>query len=366
MIRFLLPFLLLFCGAPAEAQFNGCPPGICNATLANFPMAGIAPNGVDCYFSQALYYPSQSACAVTAVRASGATNLLPTSTAGFSYTTYANNVGRLVVGSGYLVEEARTNFLLNSTAPATQTTGILVLGTYTLWVNGAGSATISSGTGTGCGTGVATQGNQVSFVIAIAGTCTVTVSGALNAFQLELNPGAVALGTSLIVTDGATAARAAEALSLTTFLTLGSGYSEICWGTALAPANYTNGQIICSIDGGSTVNRLQLQRVSSAGNNNAVMSTTSSVQYNNGASAGSWLQNTMGKIAIASTAGTQNGAFDGLAMPAGTGTPNPVSPTIFHIGVRGDSMSQFNGFVARIAEQPTSALSTTTLQANTQ
>jgi hypothetical protein len=136
-------------------------------------------------------------------RASQKTNLLPSSPSGFSYASFGNNV-LAIDSNGISPEEARTNQLLNSTVPATQTTGALAATAQTLWVNGSGSAALSNGTATGCA-GTATQGSAVTFT-PTAGTCTVTVTGSLNFFQLE----AGAFGTSGIVTAGATATRAAD------------------------------------------------------------------------------------------------------------------------------------------------------------
>lgn len=161
---------------------------------------------VDLDFANGRTFGCALAQCLSITRASQKTNLLPSSASGFAYTTFANNTLAITPGLGVLIEESRTNQLLNSTVPATQTTASLATGTYTLWVNGSGSATMSAGTGTGCGTGTASQGSSVSFTITIAGTCTVTVSGSLNAFQIELG----AFGTSLIVTTGATATRAAD------------------------------------------------------------------------------------------------------------------------------------------------------------
>lgn len=165
---------------------------------------------------------------LTVTRASSGTNLLPSSASGFAYSTFGNNVLRLTSGLGLLAEESRTNQLLNSAVPVTQTTGSLANGTYTLWVNGSGSAQMSLGTATGCGIGTATQGSPVNFTLTgVAGTCIVTVVGLLNAFQLELG----AIGTSLIVTAGATAQRQADNISLIgSALTLAQGSS----GTFLA------------------------------------------------------------------------------------------------------------------------------------
>lgn len=141
----------------------------------------------------------------------GATDLLPSAAAGSSFNTFSANQARVTSGLGILVEETRTNQLLNSNAPATQTTGTLANGTYTLWVNGAGSATMSAGTATGCGTATASNGAPITFTTSGAtGTCTVTVAGSLNVFQLELG----AFGTSFIITAGTTVARAADLPSL--------------------------------------------------------------------------------------------------------------------------------------------------------
>lgn len=149
-----------------------------------------------------------SAC-LSITRASQKTNLLPSSASGFAYTTFANNTLAITPGLGLLIEEARTNQLLNSAVPATQTTGALAATAQTLWVNGSGSAALSNGTATGC-TGTATQGSPVAFT-PTAGTCTVTVTGSLNFFQLE----AGAFGTSGIVTTGAAGTRNADNITIT-------------------------------------------------------------------------------------------------------------------------------------------------------
>lgn len=161
---------------------------------------------IDMDFITPQYFGCTPVTCLSLTRASNATDLLPASASGYAYNTYGNNVLTLSPSVGLLIFEARTNQLLNSTAPATQTTASLAPGAYTLWVNGSGSATMSAGTGTGCGTGASTNGTPVNFTITVAGTCTVTVTGSLNFFQLELG----AFGTSGIVTAGATATRAAD------------------------------------------------------------------------------------------------------------------------------------------------------------
>lgn len=161
---------------------------------------------VDLDFANGRYYGGSLDALVSLSRASSATSLLPTSAAAASYLTFASGMPAIVRGLGQLIYEARTNLLLNSTAPVTQTTGSLATGTYTLWVNGSGSAAVSAGTATITGAGTATNGSPVTFVVTVAGTVTVTKTGSLNAFQLELG----SFGTPLIATAGASAARAAD------------------------------------------------------------------------------------------------------------------------------------------------------------
>ena len=79
---------------------------------------------IDMNFLQGLYYGT-ALSGLTVSRASLGTDLLPTSPAGASYNTFANNIARITPGVGLLIEEARTNYLLNSTAPQTQTTASL-------------------------------------------------------------------------------------------------------------------------------------------------------------------------------------------------------------------------------------------------
>ena len=77
-----------------------------------------------------------------------------------------------------------TQYLANPTAPATQTTASLPTGTYYLDIKGSGSAVVSAGTATITGAGTATQDNYVKFVVTVAGTVIVTVTGSVLFFQL--------------------------------------------------------------------------------------------------------------------------------------------------------------------------------------
>jgi hypothetical protein len=127
---------------------------------------------------------------------------------------------------GTLLEDVATQKLLNSDAPATQTTASLGVGNYTLSVYGTGSALASGGTATISGAASATDGNPDTFSVDVAGTVTVTVTGSLDYFQLESGD----FPTSIIITAGSEVTRAATTLSDTTSgrLTPESGAGMVC------------------------------------------------------------------------------------------------------------------------------------------
>jgi hypothetical protein len=251
--------------------------------------------------------PSSFITVTRAQASSYTTNLLPTSASGFAYSTFAANTVRLGAG-GNIVEEARTNQLLNNTAPVTQTTGSLANGTYTLWVNGSGTATMSAGTATGCGTSAASQGAPISFTTSgAAGTCTVTVTGSLNAFQLELGT----FGTSLIVTGGSIQARAADVEVWTPSIPFGAQFLLYASETPEAPTGYATNQALVSISDGETNNRLQLTRNGSGGVAAAFYSVSgTSVTMTLAA----WAQNTFDKLATSASSGAQAASFNGGAL----------------------------------------------------
>ena len=217
--------IIAFCLSlsPAVAQFNGCGTGFCPSVFGSGFGAPSASGGpaVDLNFATAAYVGCTPATCLTIVRASNKTDLLPSSSSGLQFNTFTSNVLAITPTLGLLIEEARTNQLLNScnattyptqcagnTGPATQTTGSLAATAQTLWVNGSGSAALTNGTATGC-TGTASQGSSVTFT-PTAGTCIVTVTGSLNFFQLE----AGSFGTSGIITTGAAGTRASDLVTL--------------------------------------------------------------------------------------------------------------------------------------------------------
>lgn len=311
------------------------------------------------YYQANNYAPQSPTNYLTTIRACTsctATDLLPTSSSGYAYQSYAANTPRVSSGIGLIVEESRVNRLLNSAVPATQTTASLATGTYTLWVNGSGSATSSAGSATGTGYGTATQGSSNTIVLTGAGTVVVTVSGSLNAFQLELGT----FGTSLITTTAAVGTRAADVGTVTNLPTFGSAYTIYASGKPQAPSGYASNQTALTIDAGDGNNRLYAVRNASTGLASGNYSVSGSGVYSQN-SAGVWAPATLGKIAVSAQSGTQNAAFNGAALTAGTGV-GTITPTAVRIGTNPSNGAQFNGPISRIAVWATIVQSTTVLQ----
>jgi hypothetical protein len=126
---------------------------------------------------------------------------------------------------GTLLEDTATQKLLNSDAPATQTTGSLGVGSWTLSVYGTGSALASGNTAVISGSASATEGSPNTFTVSTAGTVDITVTGLLDYFQLESG----GFPTSIIISAGSEVTRAATTLSNTTagILTAESGAGRI-------------------------------------------------------------------------------------------------------------------------------------------
>jgi len=112
----------------------------------------------------------------------------------------------------FSVPTEQTQYLLNSDAPATQTTGSLANGDYVLWQNGAGSSDLTAGTATISTTGSATDGSPLTFSVTSPGTVTVTiVGGPPDEFQLENGD----FPTVFILSAGSTVVRDADSFTST-------------------------------------------------------------------------------------------------------------------------------------------------------
>jgi hypothetical protein len=371
MLKYLSGLLIALC-LVGGAQAQGIGVGLGTDDILTHPGGGQLGPALDFNFSRGVYFQgstcSTAAACLTVTRATTnglATDLLPTSAAGQTITTFADNVARISSAAGGLIsEEARVNQLVNATTPATQTSASINCASpgCTLWVNGAsGSATASAGTATGCsGFAAATNGSPNTFTCTGAGTIVVTVTGTLNAFQLEIGGS----GTSLCTSTASACSRGADVIKATTTPAFGSAYTLLAQGIPLSADTNATTQFFLSADDGTASNRLGLYRVNVATANFVVASGGSS----NSNSAGSaWSRAAAGKVVGAATTGT-NGvvSFNGSAVatvpqvgPAGAALTN------LYIGCTAGVLPA-NGVITRIAVWPTVALTNAQMQAITQ
>lgn len=157
------------------------------------------------------------------------------------------------------LEPSTSQYLLNSAAPATQTTPSLPTGAYTLWVAGSGSAAVTAGTATLTGAGTAADGSPVTFTVTVAGTVTVTVTGSLTRFQLE----STAVPTSYIeATESVPVARAQDVISWPSTTPQTAGMLVIKLRPMFAPATLAASAPLVTFNATNIGNVLYLSNVS--------------------------------------------------------------------------------------------------------
>ena len=291
---------------------------------------------------------------LTISRASAGTDLLPTSASGAAYNSFISGQLRVTPGSGLLVEEGRTNLFLNSGAPVTQTIN-LSAGTYVTWVNGSGTLTTAAGTATGSGYGAASNGTPNVIVITIGGTVTFTKSGALNIAQVEAIGVTGTFGTSYIPTAGASVARAADVVSVTSVPAFGTSFTLFAVG--LSP-------VTGALAGSPTL--MEAAATASPATNRIILYDTTApaaaVNIDNAAliTMASWAGSVVGRIAFSGTAGAQTASFNGGAVGTAANAGFPTVQNLY-VGTQHGGVVFWNSYVRRIAVWPTIAFPSTSL-----
>ena len=263
---------------------------------------------------------------------------------------------------GLLVEEARTNLLLNSATLSTQSVTVAAAAN-TLSFYGTGTVTLTgvSTAGPLVGTGA---NNRVSLTFTpTVGVLILTVSGSVTNAQLE----AGAFPTSYIPTTSATATRAADVASIT-----GTNFSS--WynqteGTFFVDSNQasvTGTLRMVSANDNTSTNRINLTRTSASGGNINFVVTNAGTNQVNGVILGSSLAaGTSNKVAAGYKAVDFGGSVNGLTpVTQSTGTV-PSSLTQLTIA-NGDALgvTPVNGTIKRLVYWRT-RLPNATLQAIT-
>lgn len=230
---------------------------------------------------------------------------------------------------GLLIEETRTNLLLNSATVVTQDVTVTAAAT-TLTFYGTGTVTLT-GTFSGSlvGSGAFPTRSTLTFT-PTAGTLHVTVAGSVLNGQVETG----AFATSWIPTAGTTVARAAEKA----IMTAGSPWFVAAQGTIEAQyasihGNATVSEYAADISDGSTNNRWAL-RIDTTGGQVATFLTVTGSVATTSATIATNVINVPSKIAMTWVGSTETGAGNGAAAVT-TSSAAPVSPTTVSIGSSG-------------------------------
>lgn len=263
MRRFLLvaaALLGLIAGAQAQTPSQAPMPTTAQKLLLD--LSGQIRPAVDLNFTSGVLDSR-----ITFTRASSETNSLYTDAAGSTFASFGNNVP-VFQATGIQIYEARTNSLLNSAAPVTQTTASLGTGTYVFWCIGTGSVTSSAGTATATGLGAiaCSQSTFQTIAVTVAGTLTFTDTGSINRFQLELG----AFPTPLIVTTGTTATRSADMATMA-LASIGipanpTGLTIIAKARTAPGIDATKGNNLFQFDDGTNANRILMRRNAATSN----------------------------------------------------------------------------------------------------
>jgi hypothetical protein len=167
---------------------------------------------------------------------------------------------------GLLIEEQRTNLVLNSATLSTQNVTVTAVA-HTLSFYGTGTVTLSGVSTAGPLVGTGAYPNRVTLTFTpTAGTLTLTVSGSVQLAQLEIG----AFPTSYIQTVASQVTRIADVVSMT-----GTNFSDwynqaegTLYGESSVPAINTSGVSIytaATISDGTTNNFLNIRAFTTAG-----------------------------------------------------------------------------------------------------
>jgi hypothetical protein len=230
-----------------------------------------------------------------------------------------------LVLNGLLIEEARTNSVLNSATLTTQSVAVTAV-PWTLSFYGTGTIT-KSGTATGAlvGTG-ATQRVSQTFT-PTAGSLTLTVTGTVSNAQLE----AGAFATSYVPTLGTTATRAIDSAIMSTspWFTNALALSAVVDGILPAAGIQTTW---FEFDDGTTANRMQLI-TPVAGNTVSYFEVVGGVTNANITIPSAPLGlGTPFKAGLSTASATHQIAFNGGAPMLNTSATNPPPVTTLRLG----------------------------------
>ena len=255
-----------------------------------------------------------------------------------------------LVCKGLLIEEARTNALLNSLIDGTSLATQLVTVTAaarTLSFYGTGSVVLSGAhSATVVGAGVYPTRTTLSFTPS-AGVLTLTVTGTVQYAQLEVG----AFATSFIPTAAATVTRNADVATMT-----GANFSD--WynqtqGTFVATFDkYVTNTVgaLWWADDGSSANVIDMVAHSIA---KLVFEGITTSVYGGNITSGTLIANTkMTGVSAYSSTTTEKASLNGVAATAGSLTLPSSGLTRAVLGSQGNSLAYLNGHLYKMSYYP--------------
>lgn len=247
---------------------------------------------------------------------------------------------------GLLIEEARTNLLLNSAALSTQSVSVTAQW-YTLSFYGTGTVTLTGASTAGPLTGTAT-GTRVSLTFTpSAGSLTLTVSGSVLYAQLEAGQ----CPTSWITTTGTSATRARETCALSGFGSVYGDTAGTLYAEVLMPFTPPSDGVlrrIVQLDAGAETNRVSLYL--SGASVYMDMQTASVAQVS--ASLGSVTANVAKKVAYAWSTNDCAGVIGGGNIVTDTSATVPADLTTARLGNASASGSDLSGYIRAVRYYP--------------
>jgi hypothetical protein len=264
---------------------------------------------------------------------------------------------------GLLVEEQRTNLLLNTATLSTQSVTVTAVA-HTLSFYGSGTVTLSgaSTAGPAVGSGAFPARTTLTFTPS-AGTLTLTVTGSVTSAQLE----AGAFATSYIPTTAAAATRSADVASIT-----GQNFSS--WYRQDEGTVYVEGasgqstigpNVFASVEDGSLNNRIQIRRAGQVGvaSMSSIIVAEGAAQANLTGLVDGWPLNSNAKAILSFLLNNIAQSLKGAAPETDNSASIPAVDRLL-IG-SGSGVAFANGTICRLTYWP-QRLAKSTLQAITQ
>lgn len=254
-----------------------------------------------------------------------------------------------LVLNGLLIEEARTNLLLNSAVLVTQNVTVTAVAT-TLSFYGTGTITLSGASTAGPLTGTG-SGRVVLTFTPTAGTLTLTVTGTVTNAQLE----AGSFVTSVIITTAAAVTRAQDVCSIADMSWFTSpGGSWFCEFITVNPTMVSSSRVLAQ-KGGTGITPIFIQATKQVGQNDGVSALT----------ANTLITNALTKAATTWAPGQAKACLNAGAVASSavlvTGYNLLVTTGIYFMGAFTVPADTTSGYLRRVAYWPR-VLSDTELQ----